>query len=107
MSCLRRRISGAIARIASSNAACGRLVVCLARVADWSVVMVDSTAQKLKSAIDAKGYSRLQLSKKSGVSYVTICRMLQNDRHGYLDTWLKIADTLNIDLGDLLNGRNV
>ena len=104
MSCLRRRASGAIARAIGDNAACGRLVVCLARFADWGVVMVDSTAQKLKSAMDAKGYSRLQLSKESGVSYVTVCRMLQNDRYGYLYTWLKIADTLNIDLGDLLNG---
>ena len=38
---LRRRASGDVTRIASDNTACNRLVVCLARFADWGVVMVE------------------------------------------------------------------
>ncbi len=59
--------------------------------------------EKLKSLIDSKGYSVMELSKKSGVAYTTIRSMIERDlSNASIDNTLKICEALGINVEDLL-----
>ena len=49
-----------------------------------------------------RGVSRRQLALMSGVSYRTVCRIVSGDRLGYLDTWMRFADALGCEVGELI-----
>ncbi|WP_339161716.1 XRE family transcriptional regulator [Siminovitchia sp. FSL W7-1587] len=63
-----------------------------------------SRGEKLKAYIDSKGYTVMELSKRSGVAYTTIRSMIErNLSNASIDNTIKICEALGISVEDLLN----
>jgi len=52
--------------------------------------------------MEEKGFSKRQLAIETGVSYRTVCRIVSGDRLGYLDTWMKFAEALGCEVGEII-----
>ena len=49
-----------------------------------------------------KGISKKRLAKETGMDYSTVCRLCNGDRVGYLDTWMKVCDAIQIEMNDIV-----
>lgn len=65
---------------------------------------IERTGERLAAKMSERGVSKHQLALEAGVSYRTVCRIVSGDRLGYLDTWMRFAEALGCDVGELVDG---
>ena len=61
-----------------------------------------TTGGRLADAMAGRGFSKRRLARESGVSYRTVCRVTSGDRVGSLDTWMRFADALGMEVSELI-----
>ena len=64
--------------------------------------MCNTTGEKLSMKMKEKGISKKRLAKETGMDYSTVCRLCNGDRVGYLDTWMKVCDAIQIEMNDIV-----
>ena len=64
-----------------------------------------TTGDRLAEAMADGGFSKRRLARESGVSYRTVCRITSGDRVGSLDTWMRLADALGMEVSELIGDR--
>ena len=61
-----------------------------------------TSGQKLSCVLQERGISVRELSIACGVSCSTLYRIMDGDALGYLDTWVKIAGHLGMEVSELV-----
>lgn len=64
------------------------------------------TGERLAEKLAEAGMSKRQLARDSHVSYRTVCRIVEGDRLGNLDTWMRFAEALGCDVSELTGERD-
>ena len=62
---------------------------------------------KIKTLREKKGWSKYRLSKESGVATTTITKIERGDIYPELETLLKLANALDIDIDELFGVNKV
>lgn len=60
--------------------------------------------EKLKMLREKKGWSKYRLSKESGVAPITITKIERGEIYPELETLLKLAEALDVDVEELIAG---
>lgn len=61
-----------------------------------------TSGERLSSVMRERGVSVRELSIACGVSCSTVYRIMDGDALGYLDTWVKIAGHLGMEVSELV-----
>lgn len=67
-----------------------------------NITSMDTSGWRLARAIEAKGYTRADVCRKSGISYDTLSRMIQGELIGSISSWAIVCSSLGISLDEVI-----
>ena len=63
-----------------------------------------TSGERLTEAMERKGVSAYRIERDTGISAVTIRRLMAGDGNGYVWTWNVLCRYLGIKIGDIFDG---